>query len=300
METRVYRKDGSNAWYISVEGKEKKAVEWAKSIGISERAMNNRILAGLKDEALLRPKGEKINIRFNNHYFDKIDNEEKAYWIGFIWADGSTCVRVRNNKVTEKNLKISLKSEDYKHLEKFNRAIAGNYVINFFKSITGFNEQRVESRIVIVDNYFVDVLQNQYGVIPHREDATNLLRCIPQKFFKDFMRGLLDADGSFTIYECFDEKYLKSVTKLNIVFGACPKILKSIEKYLYENNIITYNKHKINQRHPNRDGCYRSLAFSGTQQVMRILNFLYESATVYLDRKYNKHTLIKQQLQGEI
>lgn len=300
METRVYRKNKSNAWYISVDGIEKKAVEWAKSIGISEKTMNDRILAGLKNEALLRPKGEKINTRFNNHYFDEIDSEEKAYWIGFIWADGSTCVRIRNNKITEKNLKLSLKLEDYRHLEKFNQAIAGNYAINFFKSNTSFNDKCVESRIVIVDSYLIDVLRNQYGLVPHRENATNLLRCVPQKFFKDFMRGLLDADGSFTIYECFDEKYSKSVTKLNVVFGACPQILKSIEKYLYENNIITYNKHKIKQRHPDRDGCYRSLAFCGIQQAMRILNFLYEDATVYLDRKYNKYILIKQQLQGEI
>lgn len=29
-----------------------------------------------------------IKKEFNSHYFDSIDTEEKAYWLGFICADG--------------------------------------------------------------------------------------------------------------------------------------------------------------------------------------------------------------------
>jgi len=55
----------------------------------------------------------KQNItKFNENYFDVIDNPDKAYWLGFLYADGA--ISSNNNTV-----ELSLKSSDIKHLEKF-------------------------------------------------------------------------------------------------------------------------------------------------------------------------------------
>lgn len=51
-------------------------------------------------------------IEYNRHIFDEINSSEKAYWLGFIIADGYL------NE--DKNmLRIKLGSIDKHHLEKF-------------------------------------------------------------------------------------------------------------------------------------------------------------------------------------
>ena len=51
----------------------------------------------------------------NHNYFEIINTEEKAYWLGFIYADGY----VQSNRNT-KNIGITLSNIDYNHLIKFN------------------------------------------------------------------------------------------------------------------------------------------------------------------------------------
>ena len=38
----------------------------------------------------------KYNV--NDNYFNKIDNEEKAYWLGFLLADGCIHERARQDR----------------------------------------------------------------------------------------------------------------------------------------------------------------------------------------------------------
>ena len=52
---------------------------------------------------------------FNNNFFDTIDTEEKAYWIGFIWCDGYVAKRIRNGRLAEYQIKISLSVFDDKN-----------------------------------------------------------------------------------------------------------------------------------------------------------------------------------------
>jgi len=57
---------------------------------------------------------------FNENIFDVIDSEEKAYWLGFIYADGYIASAPLNPNVrTEYSFELSLASFDFKHLQKF-------------------------------------------------------------------------------------------------------------------------------------------------------------------------------------
>ena len=62
----------------------------------------------------IQSRGNKQGYPRNEFYFNKIDTEEKAYWLGFLYADGY--VHTNNNE-------ISINITDKEHIEKFKIAI---------------------------------------------------------------------------------------------------------------------------------------------------------------------------------
>ena len=55
---------------------------------------------------------------YNEKYFEVIDNEHKAYWLGFLYADGYVEPIYRKDKIKAFRIEIGLCAEDKAHLEK--------------------------------------------------------------------------------------------------------------------------------------------------------------------------------------
>jgi len=73
----------------------------------------------LKKKNIIVMKKRSKNITFDESYFECVDTEYKAYFLGFISADG--CVRQRTKKC--KLLSININKKDIDILEKFKVAI---------------------------------------------------------------------------------------------------------------------------------------------------------------------------------
>ena len=56
---------------------------------------------------------------FNEDYFEVINTEHKAYWLGFIIADGGVSKTYKTEKYNANRLYINISYEDHKLLEKF-------------------------------------------------------------------------------------------------------------------------------------------------------------------------------------
>src|SRR5690606_24292057 len=78
----------------------------------------------LRKEGIIRRVGES-NLKYaqDNDFFKNIDTEEKAYWLGFLYADGYI---TQNNQ-----LRINLSIEDENHLLKFYNSINSNRSIKY-------------------------------------------------------------------------------------------------------------------------------------------------------------------------
>ena len=70
----------------------------------------------------------------NENFFETIDTEDKAYWLGFIYADGY----ITKSKTGQHNLGIKLSIKDLAHLQKFALDIKTNKPIGIYKEQTQY------------------------------------------------------------------------------------------------------------------------------------------------------------------
>lgn len=232
-----------------------------------------------------------MTTKFNQNYFDIIDDEHKAYWLGFIWGDGYLGYRIRNGKREEYNLKLSLKSDDYKHLEKFNDDLDGEYVVNYYKhGKTPFcSDGNKEARLFITNKHMGKILRDEYGIIPHRNQCDKITNSIPDELIPAFIRGVIDADGTICKYTVIEDGY--TLNKYTIHICGTTFMLRYIENSLIKAGVIQNIERKLQKRHKeeSRDNLCRSLVLSGKNNVLTVLNYIYQDASIYLDRKYKKY-----------
>ena len=93
--------------------------ESASIVNRNERSCRNTLKAYGK---LSRSKdiAHRVHIINNESFFSNINTEEKAYWLGFLAADGN----IYNHKIS-----LGLKEEDESHLQKFKLALGVSYPI---------------------------------------------------------------------------------------------------------------------------------------------------------------------------
>ena len=84
----------------------------------------------------------KSKYNYDHDFFEVIDSEEKAYWLGFFYADG--CVSI-NKETNSGECCIKLYKGDYRHLQKFNKSLNGNIPVLFETSICTYNNKPQET-----------------------------------------------------------------------------------------------------------------------------------------------------------
>jgi len=207
---------------------------------------------------------------FNDDYFDCIDSEEKAYFLGFISADGCIVERTKISKL----LSIHINRQDIKILEKFKTAICFTGNIFLCKS---------KSEMCNIFCYSVKMVNDlsKYGVVPRK---TKILKFpeLPEHLIKHYMRGYFDGDGCISIHK--DKRFNNGDRgQVNIVSAS----FDFINEYI---NLLVKNagvkRNNILDR--KGDGSYYVIDWAGLADVENIYHFLYDNATIFLDRKKEK------------
>ena len=118
----------------------------------------------------------------NESYFDVIDTEEKAYWLGFIAADGC---------VYRDALGVCLDEGDAEHLEKLRAALASEQPLRL---LTDPRHGNRTSRLQIHSQRLTGGLMAA-GIIPAKS-FTLLPWAGPPELLRHYWRGVVDGDGS--------------------------------------------------------------------------------------------------------
>ena len=207
--------------------------------------------------------------KFNINVFDSIDTEEKAYWLGFIYADGYIgSTPIRDDKKSVYNFELSLALKDIEHLEKFRK------FIGFEKEIT---KDSYRCRIMVANKHFWTILNN-YGCTPNKSLTLKFPNYIPNNLIRHFIRGYFDGDGCITRHV-----YINTVSPAITVIGT--------KDFL--NNIISYSNTTPNIRHNKRHSEETLILEWHKDDGVKFINYLYNNSSIYLDRKFKLYNFFK-------
>ena len=210
--------------------------------------------------------GRKYTI--NENAFSEI-KENEAYWLGFIAADG--CVSATGGEEEPKVLVFNLNIKDKEHLEKFKQFINSNAIVKEIPGV-GYGAGTTIAHLEVNSKKLVRDL-SKYGICRAK---SNILKPpnIPKEYYKDWIRGYLDGDGSIS---------LLSNGEGQIAFEGTKEVLTFISQVLSPDKVKN-----LSQRHPESGKNNYHLAYGGTKTISNYLHFLYDNAEYYLDRKYQK------------
>lgn len=218
----------------------------------------------------LKERGIKVinyqnRIRLDDSVFDNINTEEKAYWLGFLYADG-------NISSTGNRLEVHLSIKDINHLEKFRKFLK---LETEFR--TGYYNGNAYCHLSVRNKHLWEQLNNK-GCTPRKTltlDFPDLNIFENKNLVYDFIRGYVDGNGCL-----FTKKYKYNVTQI-LILGT-EKFLYGIRNFLNEPGYIRSCGTK---NFPNKAF---KLYYSNFPSRI-IARKLYEHSTIYLDRKYNKY-----------
>lgn len=203
---------------------------------------------------------------FNEHYFDIIDCQEKAYWLGFFAADG---YNHRNKGCIE----FRLHKQDIEILNKFKSCIQSNNPIGLYKE--------TYCNLSLCSKHLCEKLA-EYG-LNQAKTYTLQLPSLEKPLMRHFIRGYFDGDGCFSVIKRSDRKNPNSkIYQFNITGMEGP--LSIIQQHLVDN--VGVIKNSLKKR---VSSVAVTIHYSGRGVCKRILDYLYDNATIYLQRKYNKY-----------
>lgn len=203
----------------------------------------------------------KRNKKLDEDYFETIDNEHKAYWLGMLVADGN--IDDTGNKYC---IRLTLKEEDEYLICALKKDLKSEATI--YKDKYKRNTIRVWSK-----KMFNDLLK--LGIVP-KKTGKEVFPSIPDNLIHHFVRGFFDGDG--TIFTRKNRQRHKGT------IGFCCQNEKFIQDLIYIINkkcgvLLTYNYHKGN--------VFESKTES-KEKCLNIINFMYKDATIAMLRKYNR------------
>jgi hypothetical protein len=192
---------------------------------------------------------------FNDDYFETIDTEDKAYFLGLLFADGN--IYTARNRV-----QITLANEDAYILKAF-----ANYI-----GYTGklYIDREKYSKLILPSKKMCADL-TRLGCTPNKSLTLQFPTEVPKELMHHFIRGCFDGDGhvsrprgsfnvNFTSSKDFMDKFIEILDDLNVEHTGPKKRYKDKEESAYQ-VYIRANSAKI------------------------FFNYIYNESTIFLNRK---------------
>lgn len=221
--------------------------------GISDRHYKDIIL---KFGGLMCKKNV---FKFNEDYFENIDTEDKAYFLGFIVADG--CISDKTNSIIITQKETDVLYEFRKYVESEANVFTSNT-----RNISSFT---ISSSKTKKDLEKLGIHSNKTMVVKYPD--------IPEKLQNHFMRGVFDGDGCISLRT--DKRDNSQRGQVNICSGSYDFIKEYYDRLVKYCELSGKNKIRCLK------DSYYVVDWGGLSDVEKIYEFLYKGSTVFLSRK---------------
>lgn len=234
----------------------------AKELGIDCGTMRKRLKE--KYGLVFLPDGKKS---VDSNFFSVIDTEEKAYWLGFLTADGN---------LNKNSIELGLAEIDKSHIEKFKQNLKSEHKI--VSKIVKLNGKEYKSfRISIKDNQIAKDLI-KYGFTNKKSyEAFIPFNSIPDELLRHYFRGLFDGDGSIYSYTISSSNKIRN--EVSLVSGSA-QMIEDVFNLVKEKTTLEMRYRKSRKLH--------ELRLHNQASIKVFLKWLYEDCTIYLERKHTK------------
>lgn len=197
--------------------------------------------------------------QINESFLDVIDTQEKAYFLGFMYADGAVHKEAPS-------FKLELHVQDIDILEKFQKLL-------FIGEVSKIGIDRVKYRYFSIRSKRLKDKLIEHGCVPAKTFKVRLPP-LSEELMPHFLRGVYDGDGCINICES---------GRVRVILTGYSNFLLDIKEYLA-------SKHGISGLlRADENDRVADLIVSRNYDAQQFLEFLYTGANIYLDRKYAKY-----------
>lgn len=246
----------------------KNVKQLAKKFSVSQQVMSSLLKRKGVEILLTSEKAKKTHPR-NSRFFHSIDTPEKAYWLGFLYADGYV-----NEKTY--SIRINLQKRDEDHLKKFLAAIeATNTPIKYSQKET---EEKVYEgcyicfgdKEMVTDLVAKGCVQNKSLILEFPNE-----NIVPSHLLSHFVRGYFDGDGSIW----YSVKAPNNLKYFNFSLLGTKDVLKGVLKFL-DKDYLKLDTHEN----------FYSIHICGNRNLERVFYILYKDSLKHIEltRKRDK------------
>lgn len=237
--------------------------ECAKTNGLSSPT----VIKILDEYNIERYKKARIfNPELDEHFFEVIDTEAKAYYLGLLITDGNVFVsNDRSNR--QASISLTQSEADSYILYRFLKEVKSNCSIGH--DGRGVCQAAIRSDVMAQD-------LSRYGVAP-RKTYFAYLPIVESNYMRHLIRGILDGDGCIISSMQYNRKH-----KHCISFCGTHILMDDLATYLSLNlNVQTPKVYDYTDR------MLSEIKWQNINDILTIGNYLYNDAEIFLERKYN-------------
>ena len=235
---------------------------------------NHHTILGILEEQGVSRDAKRFHRKYglNETYFDIIDTPNKAYVLGLLHADGC-------NKMDKGTISIGLQESDRDLLETIRLEIGSEKPLRFIdnsnKHTFGYTYENMYE-LQMFSKHMCEQLANK-GIVPNKSLIIGFPEWLNESLIPHYIRGVFDGDGCISR----PSKGNTAIASITATDSFC-KALRDlcIDKLDITPSIYDARCH---------NGITRCISFGGKGKSKIFLDWIYQDAEIYLQRKYDRY-----------